>query len=195
MLPGPDQVAAQLGDQGRLTPADARAGPPRPAAQAEPGCPRSPGQIIRLSAMARPSEQRSAASRTAAPRPLCRSARLSACGGSGDRDLSGGQPRAQQLLAHLGALAAVRLRLAEQVGHLGVALAVCVLDVGLQPQRVAQARLDVPDQVLVLVLRPGHGAGFLSRRDASPSQRAPALPAGARSCVGFTPYLAVRDGR
>src|SRR5205814_8304767 len=34
---------------------------------------------------------------------------------------SGGQPRAQQLLAHLGARAAVRLRLAEQVGHLGIA--------------------------------------------------------------------------
>src|SRR5205823_9168309 len=81
------------------------------------------------------------------------------CGG---RSRSGARPRTQQLLADLRALAAVRLRLAEQVGELGVAVAGRVLDVDLQAQRVAQASLYVPDQVVVLVLRAGPGACFLS---------------------------------
>jgi hypothetical protein len=41
----------------------------------------------------------------------------------------------------LGALAALGLRLAEEGGELGVALAFGVLGVGLQPQGVAQAGL------------------------------------------------------
>jgi hypothetical protein len=41
------------------------------------------------------------------------------------------QPLPQQLLALLGALAALRLRLAEERGQLGVALTFGVLDVGL----------------------------------------------------------------
>jgi hypothetical protein len=54
-------------------------------------------------------------------------------------DRSAAQPLAQQLLALLGALAALGLGLAEEGGELGVALALGVLDVGLQPQSVAQA--------------------------------------------------------
>jgi hypothetical protein len=54
---------------------------------------------------------------------------------------SAAQPLAQQLLALLGALAALGLRLAEERGELGVALAFGVLDVGLQPQGVAEAGL------------------------------------------------------
>jgi hypothetical protein len=53
-------------------------------------------------------------------------------------DRSAAQPPAQQLLALLGTLAALGLGLAEEGGELGVALAFGVLDVGLQPQGVAQ---------------------------------------------------------
>jgi hypothetical protein len=53
-------------------------------------------------------------------------------------DRSAAQPHAQQLLALLGTLAALGLGLAEEGGELGVALAFGVLDVGLQPQGVAQ---------------------------------------------------------
>src|SRR5215216_3284287 len=73
-------------------------------------------------------------------------------------DRSAAQPLTQQLLALLGALAALGLGLAEEGGELGVALAFGVLDVGLQPQGVAQAGLGEPDDVVVLVL----GAGDLS---------------------------------
>src|SRR5215217_3805200 len=73
-------------------------------------------------------------------------------------DRSAAQPLAQQLLALLGALAALGLGLAEEGGQLGVALAFGVLDVGLQPQGVAQAGLGEPGDVVVLVL----GAGDLS---------------------------------
>src|SRR3954471_10800349 len=68
---------------------------------------------------------------------------------------SAGQPVPEQLLALLGALAAVRLRLAEQVRDLVVPVALGVLDVGLQAQGVAQAGLGVPDEVVVLVLGAG----------------------------------------
>src|ERR1044072_3719962 len=70
------------------------------------------------------------------------------------------QPGSQEPLAYLGALAAVRLGLAEQVGDLGVLVAFRVLDVALQAQRGAQARLDVPDEVVVLVRRAGRTAGL-----------------------------------
>src|SRR3954447_1482216 len=59
------------------------------------------------------------------------------------RSCSAGQPAAQQRLALLGALAAVRLRLAEQVRDLVVPVALGVLDVGLQAQGVVQACLGV----------------------------------------------------
>jgi hypothetical protein len=49
-------------------------------------------------------------------------------------DRSASRPLAQQLLALFGGLSALGLRLAEDRGQLGVALAFGVLDVGLQPQ-------------------------------------------------------------
>ena len=55
------------------------------------------------------------------------------------------QSGAQQLLALLGALAALCLCLAEEIGEFTVAIAVGVLDVGLQPKRIAQAGLGERD--------------------------------------------------
>src|SRR5487761_213235 len=72
----------------------------------------------------------------------------------------GGKPRPEQLLTEVGALAAVGLRLAEQVRGLLVAVPLRVLNVGLQPQRVVQAGLGVPDEVVILVLGPGDVPGF-----------------------------------
>src|SRR5690606_24667232 len=74
---------------------------------------------------------------------------------------SGGDTAAEVVLALLGALAALGLGAAEEVGQLGVPRALGVVDVRLQAQRVAQALLDEPDQVVVLVLRPGDPAGLL----------------------------------
>jgi hypothetical protein len=51
----------------------------------------------------------------------------------------------------LGTLATRLLGTPEEVGQLGVALAIGVLDVGLQSQHVAQALLGEPDHVVVLV--------------------------------------------
>jgi hypothetical protein len=70
------------------------------------------------------------------------------------------QPGPEQLLALLGALAALALGPAEEVGQLAVAVAFGVLDVALQPQGVAQARLGEPDDVVVPVLGPGDLAGL-----------------------------------
>src|SRR5439155_20072470 len=72
-----------------------------------------------------------------------------------------GQPLAQVLLALLGALAALTLRAPEEIGELAVAGSLGVLDVGLQPQRVVEALLDEPDDVVVLVLRAGDLTGLL----------------------------------
>src|SRR4051812_48518579 len=65
------------------------------------------------------------------------------------------------LLALLGALAALTLRAAEEVGELVVAVPLGVLDVGLEAQRVVQALLHEPDDVVVLVLGAGYLAGLL----------------------------------
>src|SRR3954447_9664659 len=58
----------------------------------------------------------------------------------------------QQLLALLGALLALVLGLAEELREIVVALALGVLDVALETQRVRQALLGEPDDVVVLVL-------------------------------------------
>src|SRR5829696_3572528 len=90
----------------------------------------------------------------------------------------------QQLLALLRALPALALGAPEEVGELGVAVAGGVLDVGLEPQRVVQALLDEPDDVVVLVLGAGylaalgrHGACSL-RLIWSPGTLLPLLPSG-----------------
>src|SRR5215210_7560698 len=84
---------------------------------------------------------------------------------------SAAEPGLEQLLALFSALAALGLRLAEQVGEFAVAVAVGVLDVGLQAERVAQALLGEPDEVVVLVL----GAGDLSGLLAATSGHGPLL--------------------
>jgi hypothetical protein len=55
------------------------------------------------------------------------------------------------------------LRLGEELGQLSVALPLRVLDIGLQPQRVVQAFLGEPDQVVILVGGPGDLAGLARR--------------------------------
>ena len=72
-----------------------------------------------------------------------------------------GEPLGQELLALLGALAALALRTAEEVGELVVTVALGVLDVVLQAKRIAQLLLGEPDDVVVLVLRAGDLAGLL----------------------------------
>src|ERR1700730_2153432 len=64
------------------------------------------------------------------------------------------------MLRHLGALTAIRLRLAEELGHFLVSVTLRVLDVGFQPQRVVEALLGVPNEVVVLVLGARNGSGF-----------------------------------
>src|SRR3954464_8424817 len=68
------------------------------------------------------------------------------------------------VLALLAALAALCLGATEEVRELGVPVAFGVLDVGLKPQRVAEALLCEPDQVVVLVLRARDLAGLLATR-------------------------------
>src|SRR3712207_2625281 len=70
------------------------------------------------------------------------------------------QAAAEHRLALLGPLAAVGLGLAEEIGQLLVAVPLGVLDVGLQAQRVAEAGLRVPDQVVVLVPGARDAAGL-----------------------------------
>src|SRR3954454_3634306 len=67
------------------------------------------------------------------------------------------QPLAQHRLALVGALLALGLRTTEELRELRITVTVRVLDIGLQTQRVAQALLGEPDQVVVLV----RGAGDL----------------------------------
>src|SRR3954452_22756020 len=92
--------------------------------------------------------------------------------GEGPRDQAL-QALLEHRLAHLGALAAVRLRLAEELGHLGVAGALGVLDVEVQAQSVAQAGLGVPDEVVVLVGRAGDVAALAGH---AAHQAAPRVP-------------------
>src|SRR3954449_11001715 len=70
------------------------------------------------------------------------------------------QATLEQRLPSLGALAAVGLRLAEQLGDLRVTAPLGVLDVQLEAHRVAQAGLGVPDEVVVLVRGAGDVAGL-----------------------------------
>src|SRR5205823_5690520 len=60
------------------------------------------------------------------------------------------------------ALAAIGLRFAEELRQLAIALALRVLNVGLQPQRVVQAFFGEPDQVVILVRCPSDLAGLVS---------------------------------
>src|SRR5947199_6651484 len=75
------------------------------------------------------------------------------------------EPRLQQLLGEFGALAAVCLRLAEELGHFVVARPLGVRAVLLEAERVAETLLHEPDQVVVLVLGAGDLAGFLRHAD------------------------------
>jgi hypothetical protein len=72
----------------------------------------------------------------------------------------GTQTGLQQLLALLGTLAALGLRAAEEVRQLGIALALRVPDVRLEPKNVAETSLREPNDVVVLVLRSRDRAGF-----------------------------------
>src|SRR5699024_8396496 len=69
----------------------------------------------------------------------------------------------QQRLTLLGTLGALALGLGEELGELGVTVALGVLDVALQAHGVAQAGLGEPHEVVVLVLRAGDLTGFLAR--------------------------------
>src|SRR3954453_7268607 len=111
--------------------------------------PRRPG------AAAGPSGHSCTQPRTRASTPRSPTARLAWSGLA-----SAAEPAGEQLLSLLGALTAVRLCLAEQLGQLGVAVTLGILDVGLQAQRVAQAGLGVPDEVVVLVRSAGHIPGL-----------------------------------
>src|SRR5579872_3544823 len=73
------------------------------------------------------------------------------------------QALAEHLLALLSTLAALALGATEEVSEVGVAFALGVVDVALQSQRVAQALLGEPDDVVVPVLGAGDLAGLLSR--------------------------------
>src|SRR5688572_3759113 len=96
----------------------------------------------------------------------------------------------QQRLALLGALAARALGAAEELGEIVVAVALGVLDVLLEPERVAEALLGEPDDVVVLVLGAGDltGLGGGCRLHGSPfvSGSRPRLPVFSR----FTPAKA-----
>src|SRR3954449_11865049 len=109
----------------------------------------------RPGAAAGPSGHSCTQPRTRASTPRSPTARLAWSGLA-----SAAEPAGEQLLSLLGALTAVRLRLAEQLGQLGVAVTLGILDVGLQAQRVAQAGLGVPDEVVVLVRSAGHIPGL-----------------------------------
>src|SRR5436190_1088445 len=78
---------------------------------------------------------------------------------------SAGQALTQQALALLCALAALAPGAAEELRELGVAVALGVLGVLLHAQRVAQALLGEPDQVVVLVLRARDLSGLFGHHD------------------------------
>src|SRR5207248_113183 len=81
---------------------------------------------------------------------------------------SGRQTLSEQVLALLSALAARRLRAAEELGQIRVALALGVLDIGLEAQHIAQRSLSEPNEVVILVLSPGDIAGLLSHGSLPP---------------------------
>src|SRR5215207_9028610 len=81
------------------------------------------------------------------------------------------ETRLQERLPLLGALAALALRAPEEIGELAVAVALGIGRVLLHPQRVAQALLREPDDVVVLVLGPGDLAA-LRRHDCLPRSSA-----------------------
>src|SRR4051794_34293449 len=83
---------------------------------------------------------------------------------SGNKLRSAPEPLLERLLALLATAAARLLRPLEEVGQLGVAVPLRVLGVLLHPQRVAQALLGEPDEVVVLVLGAGYVAGLLRAR-------------------------------
>src|SRR4051794_16652329 len=93
----------------------------------------------------------------------------------------------EQLLALFSALAALTLRSAEEVGELGISVAVGVLDVDLEAESVAQARLGEPNQVVVLVL----GAGDVPRLAVAAGHGAP--PTRQMLTSGTTPWSAVQS--
>src|SRR4051794_2751297 len=105
------------------------------------------------------------------------------------RPASAVEPLGQHLLALLGSLAAGLLGAPEELGELGVVLALGVLDVGVQSQDVAQGLLGEPDDVVVLVLGAGDLAGLLRAHLASSllvsgHLRLPRACAGKRSAAG-----------
>src|SRR5215204_2631286 len=81
---------------------------------------------------------------------------------------AGGEAGGHHLLALLRALAALVLRLAKELRELVVALALGVLDVRLESQGVAEARLREPDDVVVLVLGAGDVTGLGGAHSAAP---------------------------
>src|SRR3954452_14694970 len=102
---------------------------------------------------------------------------------------SGSEALRKHLLAHLAALAALRLCLAEERGQLLVALSSGVLDVLLEAQRIRERLLGEPDQVVVLVLRAGDVAGLFRGCHAVPSSgclraRYPGCSAVTARCMG-----------
>src|SRR5690606_26685815 len=137
----------------------------------------------------RPGQPRPGQPRPGQPRPG-RPRRGRPPGGPGGRarrwtQSVGVEARGQQPLALLGALDALVLRLAEQLRRLLVARSLRVLDVVLEAQGVAQARLGEPDDVVVLVHRAGdvtglrHAHAILLGRPCPP--RVPATPGTKRS--------------
>ena len=72
---------------------------------------------------------------------------------------SAGDTGLQQGRALLGALPAVGLSTPEQIGGLVVAVLLGVVDVLLEPQRIVDAGLGLPQQVVIIVLGSGHGTG------------------------------------
>src|SRR5215218_1697606 len=105
---------------------------------------------------------------TARPKPRTRSSATRPCIGSRrDRSVSA-QPGAQQCLPLLGALPALALRAPEEVGQLGVAVALRVLHGRIEPEHGVEALLDEPDDVVILVLRAGDAAGFLAAHGKPP---------------------------
>src|SRR5688572_29261365 len=97
-------------------------------------------------------------------------AQVSGCQSGRGSGRSAGQTLAEQVLALLGALATRLLGALEEVGQLGVALALGILLVGLETQHVGQALLGEPDDVVVLVLGAGDltGLGLAGRHVLSP---------------------------
>src|SRR5215213_6547967 len=83
---------------------------------------------------------------------------------------SAGQTLAEQFLALLGALAAGLLGALEELGEVGIAVALGVLAIRLEAQHVRQALLREPDDVVVLVLGAGDltGLGLAGRHASSP---------------------------